>query len=122
MDRATHSGITQKGRAVRKNLLIGRLNMSMGADNSGHFTVEKSAKRYFFARGFSMNVDNDVRRLAADFRNCCVDSKKRIIQNRLHERASLNVDDTDLSPRGFQNDRAAAGRALWIIYRAQQTR
>src|SRR5690348_4017399 len=112
MDRTTHACIAQESRSVRKNLLIGGLNVSVRADNSRYFAVEKSAKRYLFARGFSMDIDNDVRCLAADFRHYSIDSKKRIIQDRLHEGARLNVDDSNFSLGGFQNDISTPGRAV----------
>ena len=68
--RSAHSSVAQESRAAREDLLIGSLNVSMGADDSGHFAIEKSAQRNFFARGFAMSIDDDVQGFAAHFRDC----------------------------------------------------
>ncbi len=47
---------------------------------------------------------------------------KRVLQNRLHKGASLDVDHADFALGRFQHDRSAAGCAIGIIHRAQQAR
>src|SRR4029453_8255805 len=95
--------------------------MSMGAQGSGYLSVEKAAQRNFFARGFAVSVDDDVECFATHFRDCCFDSAKRVVQNRLHERAPLDVDDADFPIGRFKNDRSVTWCALGIIQWAQQT-
>jgi hypothetical protein len=68
-----------------------------------------------------MSIDDNVRRFAAHLRDNCFDSTKRVVQNRLHERSRLDVDDTDFSLGRFKNDRSATRRAVGVIHWAQQT-
>ena len=56
-----------------------------------------------------MNIDNNIRRFRAHLRYFPFDRAKRILQNRLHERAALHIDHADFAFRGFEHDRATVG-------------
>ena len=96
--------------------------MSVRADNGRHFSVEKPPQGNFFARRLAMRINDDVRRLCANLCNCCFDGTKWVVQDRLHERASLHIDYANFSLSSFEHDRSSARCAVGIIYRAQQTR
>ena len=96
--------------------------MGVGADDGRNFSIEKTSDRDFLARGLAMSIDENDRRLLAHFRDGDLERGKRILENRLHERPGLHVDHAHLPLRCFEHDRAAAGRAVGIIERAQQTR
>ena len=69
-----------------------------------------------------MGIDENHRRLRAHFLDRDLERLKRIFEDWLHERPCLDVDHTHRPLRCFEHDRAAAGRAVRIIHRAQQTR
>src|SRR5262249_3376497 len=62
-----------------------------------------------------------IGRLRANLGNCCVDGTKWVVQDRLHERASLHIDYANFSLGSFEHDRSSARCAVGVIYRAQQT-
>ena len=94
----------------------------MRADHSGDFPVEKTAQRDFLACGFAMSVNDDIPRFTAHFHHRFFDGTKWVIQDRLHERARLDIDDADFPLSGFQDNRSTSRRAIRIVYRTQQTR
>ena len=73
IDRSAHAGIADESCAPGEDLFVGRLNMSVSADDSGNFPVEKSAHGDFLTRGFAVDIDKDVRGLFAHLRYCSLD-------------------------------------------------
>ena len=96
--------------------------MGVSADYGGDFSIEKSAERDLFTRGLAVRIHNNVRGLFAYLRYYCFDRAKRVLQNRLHKRARLDIDDANFPLGRLQHDRTAAWCALGIIQRAQQAR
>ena len=112
MHRAAHPGVAEKRGAAGKNLFVRRLHVGVSAENRGDAAVEKTPDGDFLARGFPMRIDHDDRSLGPHFRHRAVEHGERILQDRLHEGAGLDVDHADFSLRRLENDRAAAGRAV----------
>ena len=78
--------------------------MRVRTDHGRHLPVEKSAQRNFFAGGFAVRIDDNVRGLTAHFRHCRFHSAERVFQNRLHERARLHIDHADFALGRFQQN------------------
>ena len=55
----THPGVTKESGSSGKNTLVSRLDMGVGADDGGNFSVEKPAHRDLFAGGFGVHIDDD---------------------------------------------------------------
>ena len=96
--------------------------MRVRADDGRNFSIEKTAHRDFLARRFTVNIDNNILSFLAHLRHRCFHGVKRVLKNRLHERARLHIDHAHFAFGRFQNDRAVARRAFRIIYRAQKPR
>jgi len=88
--------------------------MSMGAENSRNFPVQKAAERNFLARGLAMNINHDDRSFCAHFRNRRFHRVKWILQDWEHEGATLHVDHPHFSFCRLQYDRSVPGRAFRI--------
>src|ERR1700737_1217423 len=69
-----------------------------------------------------MNINNDIGGLFAHFGHRCFHRTKRILQDRLHESAALDIDHTYFPLRCLQDNGPAAGRAVWVVPRAEQPR
>ena len=100
-------------------MLVRCLNMSVSADDSGDFSVEKTAHGDFLTGGFAMHINDDVHSPFAHLRHRCFDSAERVFQNWLHERACLHIDDADFALGRFQDDRSAPWRTVGVIHRTQ---
>jgi hypothetical protein len=64
MERARHADIRDVRRTLRKDLLIGGLDMCMRTDDGNHLSVQKMPHGHFFRRRFRMHVDYDSGSLA----------------------------------------------------------
>src|SRR5438132_6140795 len=80
IDRSAHASIAHESCAPGEDLFVGRLNMSVSADDSGNFSVEKSAHGDFLTCSFTVDIDKDVRGLFTDLCYCNLDDAKRILQ------------------------------------------
>ena len=92
--------------------------MGMRANHGRDFPVKKASHCDFLARRFTVNINNDVYGFLPHLGDRFVHRAKWILQNRLHECATLHVDHTHLSLCGLEYDRSDAGRAGRIIHRA----
>src|SRR5206468_8505026 len=117
-----HPGITQKRSPAGEDLFVRRLDMGMRANHGRDFPIKKTSHRDFLARCLTVNIDNDVCSFLPHLGDRFIHRAKWILQNRLHERATLHVDHTDLSLRRLEDDRSASGRPRRIIYRSEQPR
>ena len=85
-------------------MLVGCLNMSVRADDSGDLSVEKTSHGNPLARRFAVHIHDDIPRLFAHFYHRCFRGSKRVFENRLHKRARLHVQHPDLSLGRLQNN------------------
>src|SRR5947207_1131032 len=69
-----------------------------------------------------MGIDENHQCLRAHLFDRALARLKRIFENWLHERSCLDIDHTHWPFRCLEHYRTAAGRAVWIIHRAQQPR
>src|SRR3974390_1700944 len=90
--RPSETGITKKGCAAWKNLLVGRLDVGMGANHRADASIEHACQGDFFGGGFGMEIDKDMANSRAEALKFRQDSMEWIIQG-WHERATLQVDD-----------------------------
>lgn len=119
---AAHPGVAKERRSSGEDALVGRLDMGMGSNDCGDFTVEESAHRDFLAGRFGVHIDdNDTGFLTQplDLRHGCV---KRIIQNGLHKRPTLNIDDSHLALCGLQDKTPLPRSAEGIVDWSEQAR
>ena len=65
VNRAGHAEVGKVRGAVRKNLLVGGLNMSMGSDNGGNAAVKVVSDAFLLAGRLGMEIDNSNFRQAA---------------------------------------------------------
>src|SRR5205814_9958715 len=118
--RSAHSGIAKKGRATGKNLFVGCLHVSVGAENGGNFAIKKPGERDFLTRRFAMNINHDDRSFRAHFRDRPFHRVKWILQDGEHEGAALHVDHAHFSFSSLQEDRSVPWSAFRIINRPEQ--
>ena len=106
--RAAHASIGEVSGATRQHPLIRSRHMRVCADDGGHQTVEMPAHGHFLARGFGVEVKEDVRGfgLLQDL----VSSRKRIVVL-IHEDASAKVCDKEIDA-WHQEARASSDPAL----------
>ena len=101
--RAAHPGVAKEGRSSREDTLVGRLDMGMGADDCGDFSVEEPTHGDFLAGGFRMHIDDNDKGFPAQPFDLCQSGVKGVVQNRLHKRAALNIKDPNLAFGGFKH-------------------
>src|SRR5262249_61907378 len=118
----THHGTTNKSRALQKYLSIPTLQMSMCSEHRRYATIKITAKGDFLTRGLAVSINDDAWRFTAHLRYRCIEERKRILEDRMHEGARLHVDHAHFSFGCLQNDCARAWRSGRIIQRAQKSR
>src|SRR5690349_4876030 len=94
--------------------------MGVSSNDSGNSPVQKSSDRDLLARGLRMGIDEDNRCLFPQPVDLFIKCQEGVLQGRLHERASLDIYNTDLPFWGLQDD-GTIPRSVWrIINRTQQ--
>jgi hypothetical protein len=120
--RAAHPGVAKEGRSPWKDALVGRLDMRMGADDCGDFSVEEPAHGDFLTGGFGVHIDDyDEGFLAQPF-DLGHSGVERIVQNGLHKRAPLNIDDPHLALSGFEHKAPLPRGTDGVVDRPKQAR
>ena len=89
---AGEAGVAKKTGAAGKDLLIGRLNVSVRADQSGNASVQESRHGDFLRGGFGVHVDENDGGFSSERGKGGVDGVKGVVQCG-HERTALEVDD-----------------------------
>lgn len=118
---AGKSGIAKKAGAAGKDLLIGGLNMSVRADQSGNASVKESRHGDFLRGGFGVHVDEDDGSFPSEKRKGGVDGVKGVVQCG-HERASLKIDHRHRAAAGMPPYGCSlAGSARWIVERTEKS-
>ena len=116
-----HPGVGKECCSTDKNLFVSGLRVSVRADNGGHAPVQEAGHRNFFARGFGVDIDEDDRGLLTHPVHFGIHRDERVLEGRLCEGPSLNIDHSDLALGCFEDDRTKAGGARGIIERPQET-
>ena len=117
VNRAGHAEVGKVRGAVRKNLLVGGLNMSMGSDNGGNAAVKVVSDTFLLAGRLGMEVDD------GDFRQARSKNAVRSIEGiveRLHIDDAHEIDDADLHAAHVIDEEPAARRAVGEIGGAQK--
>jgi len=96
--------------------------MSMGAENSRNFPVQKAAERNFLARGLAMNINHDDGSFGPHFLHRRLHDAEWIFEDWEHEGAALHIDYTHFALGSFQYDRALPRSSFRVIDWAQQAR
>ena len=76
---AGEAGVAKKTGAAGKDLLVGGLNVSVRADQSGDASVKESRHGDFFRSGFGVHVDEDDGSFSSERRKGVVDSVKGVV-------------------------------------------
>lgn len=120
--RSAHAGIGEVGRAAGKDRFIGGLDVGVGADYGGDPAVEVPSHGDFFAGGFGVKVEEDVKSFFAEAGHFGVKGEEGVFHGRVHEGAAHGIDHGDFAFVSFQNDAALAGAAGGEIERPEQAR
>lgn len=118
---AGKSGVAKKASAAGKDLLIGSLNVSVCADQSGNASVQESRHGNFLRGGFGVHVDEDDGSFSSEGGKDGVDGVKGIVQWG-HERAALEVHNRHQGAAGMPPYRcSSAGSGRWIVERTEKS-
>ena len=120
--RAAKSGVGEVGRAAGKNLVVGGLDVRVGADDERGEAVHGASESDFFRGRLGMKIDEDAGRLLLQFLDLGFDEEERIVDLRPHERAAEQVDDAEFLAVAADHDGAEAGRARRKIQGPEQAR
>ncbi len=80
---AAHSNVALKRRATRENASVGGGDVGVGSQDGSYFSVEVSTDHLFVAGGLGVNIDQDVFRRVANFRNRAIARVERAINRRM---------------------------------------
>lgn len=120
--RAGKPGVGEVGGATGEDLVIGCLDVGVGADDDGDFAIERAAHGNLFGSGFAMEVNKDAGCFRTQLGYFRFDNKEGVVGLRPHEGAAQGVDDAEFLAVAADDDRAAAGGAGRVVDGAQEAR
>lgn len=118
--RAGKAGIREVSGAAGENLFIGRLDVSVGADDGGNLAIEHAAHGDLLGSGLGVEIDEDDGGLGAERLDGEEGGGERVVEDG-HEGAPLEIEDGDGGKRVFlANDETMSWDARRIIEGAKQ--
>ena len=86
--RAGESGVGEIGGAAGKDLVVGGLDVRVGADDERGEAIHGAAKGDFLRGRLGVEIDEDAGRLRFNFRDLGLDEEEGIVDLRAHEGAA----------------------------------
>ncbi len=106
--------------ASGKDLVVGRLNVGMSADDSRDFSIEESAKGDLLRGGFGVEINEDTRGFFSDFIDFKFHAEKGVLDFVSEEGSALSVHDPYFFAVTGDDNRSFAIGSGGIVDRANQ--